>query len=131
LDGAGARGVTACTFGALRTPPGKARPDGGLANMPPHELIQQLANGIERRTGGTDQATALILEQVGAQGGNIALISKLNAGPPDDAAAWTLNNYCVSSLAAIGRSAGMVATGASGVGAALGVERLRSGGGRR
>jgi acetyl-CoA C-acetyltransferase/acetyl-CoA acyltransferase len=60
------------------------------------------------------RAQALLLGcvgQVGAQGGNIALVSKLHSGLPDEAAAYTLNNYCVSALTAIGQAAAMVSSG--------------------
>jgi len=49
--------------------------------------------------------------QIGAQGGNIALVSKLHSGLPDTASAYTLNNYCVSALTAIGQAASMVNSG--------------------
>ena len=48
---------------------------------------------------------------MGDQGANIALVSKLHAGVADDAYAFTLNNYCVSGLTAIGHAATQVAAG--------------------
>ena len=51
------------------------------------------------------------VDQVGDQGANIALVSKLHAGVADDAYAFTLNNYCVSGLTAIGHAATQVAAG--------------------
>ena len=68
---------------AVRTPRGKARPDGGLAAHTPQELVGRLvvalaARGHEPRTVGS-----LVLGcvgQIGDQGGNIALVSKLHAG---------------------------------------------------
>jgi len=106
--------VSAYVHDALRTPRGKARPDGGLAKLPPQELVRQLADGLEARTGNVKSADALMLGcvgQVGAQGGNIALIAKLHAGLRDEMASWTINNYCVSGLTAIGQASGMIAAG--------------------
>jgi acetyl-CoA C-acetyltransferase/acetyl-CoA acyltransferase len=106
--------VTAYVHDALRTPRGKARPDGGLAKLPPQELVRQLVDGLAHRVGSVKNADALMLGcvgQVGAQGGNIALIAKLYAGLSDDMASWTINNYCVSGLTAIGQAAGMIAAG--------------------
>ena len=34
---------------AVRTPRGKARPDGGLAALQPHELVTGLVDGLEAR----------------------------------------------------------------------------------
>ena len=62
--------------------------------------------------------------QIGAQGGNIALVSKLHSGLPDTAAAYTLNNYCVSSLTAIGQAAAMVSSGQMRNALAGGVEMM-------
>ena len=97
---------------AVRTPRGKARPDGGLAAHTPQELVGRLvaalaARGHEPRTVGS-----LVLGcvgQIGDQGGNIALVSKLHAGIDERASAFTLNNYCVSGLTAIGHAALRVA----------------------
>ena len=80
---------------AVRTPRGKARPDGGLAAHTPQELVGRLvaalaARGHEPRTVGS-----LVLGcvgQIGDQGGNIALVSKLHAGIDERASAFTLNN---------------------------------------
>ena len=97
---------------AVRSPRGKARPDGGLASLKPHELVGGLIDALDERTGGVARtADGLILGavgQVGAQGGNVALVSKLHAGLLDAAFAWSLNNYCVSGLTAIGQAARLV-----------------------
>jgi acetyl-CoA C-acetyltransferase len=103
-------------FDVVRSPRGKARADGGLAPLKPQELIRQLCASLDTRLDGEvcGRAEALLLGcvgQIGAQGGNIALVSKLHSGLPDMAAAYTLNNYCVSSLTAIGQGAAMVSSG--------------------
>ncbi|MFN9250947.1 MAG: acyl-CoA thiolase, partial [Brevundimonas sp.] len=64
---------------AVRTVRGKARPDGGLAALRPHELIGTLVEALDQRTdGAAHRAGGLILGtvgQVGAQGANVALVS--------------------------------------------------------
>ncbi|WP_332767190.1 acyl-CoA thiolase [Phenylobacterium sp.] len=115
--------MDAWIYDAVRTPRGKARPDGGLAALSPQALVGGLVDALEQRGGTPRDAQALVLGcvgQIGAQGGNIALVSKLHAGVAEDAYAFTLNNYCVSGLTAIGHVATMVASG--------GVRRALAGG---
>jgi acetyl-CoA C-acetyltransferase len=107
---------SAYLYDVVRSPRGKARADGGLAQLKPQELVRQLCAALDERAGDAPslRTEALVLGcvgQVGAQGGNIALVSKLHSGLPDAAAAYTLNNYCVSSLTAIGQAAAMVSSG--------------------
>jgi len=97
---------------AVRTPRGKARPDGGLASQQPYELVGALVAALQSRGGSPRDVESLILGcvgQIGDQGGNIALVSKLHAGIDESASAFTLNNYCVSGLTAIGHGALQVA----------------------
>ncbi len=102
-------------YDAVRTPRGKARAEGGLAPLKPQELVGGLVDGLQAtrpRRRATSQALVLgCVDQVGDQGANIALVSKLHAGVADDAYAFTLNNYCVSGLTAIGHAATQVAAG--------------------
>jgi acetyl-CoA C-acetyltransferase/acetyl-CoA acyltransferase len=119
--------VPAYIYDAVRTPRAKARPDGGLASLKPQELIGGLIGAIGERSGATPKPDALIVGavgQIGAQGGNIALISKLHAGLPDEAAAFTINNCCVSGLTAIGQAAAMVGSGQAKTVLAGGVEMM-------
>src|SRR4029453_4546647 len=107
---------TAYLFDVVGSPGGKARADGGLAPLKPQDLIRQLCASLDTRLDGEvcGRTEALLLGcvgQIGAQGGNIALVAKLHSGLPDTAAAYTLNNYCVSSLTAIGQAAAMVSSG--------------------
>jgi acetyl-CoA C-acetyltransferase/acetyl-CoA acyltransferase len=110
-------------YDAVRTPRGKARPDGGLAAFKPQELVGGLIEAMAQRGRDPYQVDALILGsvgQVGAQGGNIALVSKLHAKISERAYAFSLNNYCVSGLTAIGHAAARVVQG--------GVDRALAGG---
>ena len=120
--------MTAYILDAVRTPRAKARPDGGLASMKPHELVGGLIDALDQRNGGAARRVdALILGavgQVGAQGANVALVSKLHAGLPDEASAWSINNYCVSGLTAIGQAAQMIEAGGARTALAGGVEMM-------
>ena len=106
--------MQAYIYDAVRTPRGKARADGGLAGLKPHELVAGLVDAMQARGHEPRKVEALVLgcvDQVGDQGANIALVSKLHAGVADGAYAFTLNNYCVSGLTAIGHAAMQVAAG--------------------
>lgn len=52
------------------------------------------------------------------------MVSKLHAGLPDDSPAYSLNNYCVSGLTAIGQAANLVETGQADNVLAGGVEMM-------
>lgn len=119
--------MQAWIYDAVRTPRGKARPDGGLAALKPQQLVGALVDALEARGVAPRRVDTLVLGcvgQVGDQGGNIALVSKLHAALPDDATAFALNNYCVSGLTAIGLVAAQVASGQIGRGLAGGVEMM-------
>jgi acetyl-CoA C-acetyltransferase/acetyl-CoA acyltransferase len=115
-------------YDAVRTPRGKARPDGGLAGLTPQELVRQQAAALAARCGeAAANPDALILgcvTQAEAQGGHIALVAKLHAGLPDTTAAHSINNYCASGLSAIGQAAAKVASGELDVALAGGVESM-------
>jgi acetyl-CoA C-acetyltransferase/acetyl-CoA acyltransferase len=120
--------MTAYILDAVRTPRAKARPDGGLASMKPHELVGGLIDALDaRNSGAARKVDALILGavgQVGAQGANVALVSKMHAGLPDEAYAYSINNYCVSGLTAIGQAAQMIEAGGAKTALAGGVEMM-------
>lgn len=120
--------MEAYIFDAVRSPRGKARPDGPLAGVEPAGLVAQLAQAIDQRVAGAiDTADALILgcvTQTGAQGGHIALLSKFRAGLPDAATAISVNNFCVSGLSAICMAVARVALGSDRAVLAGGVEHM-------
>ncbi|MDP3592776.1 acetyl-CoA C-acyltransferase [Phenylobacterium sp.] len=119
--------MTAYIQDAVRTPRGKAKADGGLATLKPQQLIAALIESLATGERQAHAPQALILGsvgQVGAQGGNIALVSKLYAQLPDEAGAWTINNYCASGLTAIGQAANMVSAGGAAAVLAGGVEMM-------
>lgn len=97
-------------YDAVRSPRGKAKEDGGLAHLKPHELTGQLIAALGERNSpdAVRHAASLTLGcvgQVGAQGGHLALVTRLHAGLPDNVRALTINNYCVSGLTAVGMAA--------------------------
>jgi acetyl-CoA C-acetyltransferase/acetyl-CoA acyltransferase len=113
-------------YDAVRSPRGKAKEDGGLAALKPHALTGQLITALAARNGeaAVNDAASLTLGcvgQVGAQGGHLALVTRLHTGLPDSLRALTINNYCVSGLTAVG----MAASEAQ----AIGDDRLRLAGG--
>ena len=75
-------------YDAVRTPRGKSKASGGLAEFTPQELVGQLIGALKTRSGedAIERAAGLTLGcvgQIGAQGGHIALVSRLHAGLPD------------------------------------------------
>ena len=61
---------------------------------------------------------------MGAQGANVALVTKLHAGLPDGAFAYSLNNFCASGLTAIGQAANLIEAGGAAAVLAGGVEMM-------
>lgn len=120
--------MTVYLYDAVRTPRGKARANGGLAALAPQELLRQLIAGLNQRTSAAATLAQTLLlgcvGQVDAQGGHIALVTKLHAGLPDATTAVTLNNYCVSGLTAIGQAVAMVGSGQARAVLAGGVEMM-------
>ena len=119
--------MQAWIYDAVRTPRGKARADGGLAALKPQELVGGLVDALQSRGHAAREVDALVLGcvgQLGDQGGNVALVSKLHAGVADDAYAFTLNNYCVSGLTAIGQTARQIDAGSIHRALAGGVEMM-------
>lgn len=99
-----------CIFDAIRTPRGLGKPGGALARLAPQDLTGQLLDALRIRLGdGLDPALASLtlgcVGQVAAQGGHIALVSRMAAGLPERCRALSINNYCVSGLSAIALAA--------------------------
>lgn len=97
-------------YDAVRSPRGKAGPEGKLASLAPHALTTALVRALEGRNGaqavsGAASLTLGCVGQIGAQGGHLALVTRLHAGLPDAVRALTINNYCVSGLTAVGMAA--------------------------
>ncbi|QYE35883.1 acyl-CoA thiolase [Polymorphobacter sp. PAMC 29334] len=119
--------MTAYIHDAVRTPRGRARPDGGLAAQTPHGLVAHLVDALDARGRDPRAARLLVLGcvgQVAAQGGHIAMVAKLAAGLDPATAAHSLNNFCASGLSAIGHAAAAVDAGTTQFALAGGVEML-------
>lgn len=112
----------------VRSVRGKARPDGGLAAQTPYDLVGALIDALEQREAiarsGVDRLTLGCVGQVGAQGGHIALVTKIASKLPERGSAHTINNFCVSGLTAIGQAVSAVAAGQIRLALAGGVEML-------
>lgn len=112
---------------AVRTPRGKARPDGALASQTPHGLVTHLVDALESRGHDPRRAEQLTLGcvgQVGAQGGSVAMVAKMAAQLSDDCAVHSLNNFCASGLSAIGLAANAILAGQAERALAGGVEMM-------
>ncbi len=115
-------------FDAIRTPRGKAKPDGGLHDLSPFDLLDILYHALEKRN---NLDPALIgdvvlgcVTQHGEQAGNIAKTSTLSAGWPFSISGITVNRFCSSGLDAINLAALKVAAGQETMTVAGGVEML-------
>lgn len=114
-------------FDAVRSPRGKGRPDGSLANVAPPLLVSRLIDALRIRCGeeAVNAVQTLILgcvTQVNAQGGHVAIASRILAGLPDTVAPLTVNNFCVSGLSAIAAASRRISTGEADLALAGGVE---------
>ena len=105
----------AIIYDAIRTPRGRARADGGLADVSAFELLKSLYDALEQRTGLDKNLVEDVIlgcvTQMAEQGGNIAKTSLLYAGWPDSVPGITLNRFCSSGLDAINFAAMKVQCG--------------------
>ena len=119
--------MTTYIHDAVRTPRGKAKPDGALAQETPHGLVAQLVDALGERGGdapGIDRFTLGCVGQVGAQGGSIAMVAKMAAELPDECVVHSINNFCASGLTAIGMAANAIDAGQARTALAGGVEMM-------
>ena len=120
--------TSAYIYDAVRTPRGKARPDGGLHALTPFYLLSALYQALEQRTGldpsRIDDVILGCATQVGEQAANIAKTSALYHGWPSQVPGITLNRYCSSGVDAINFAAMKVMTGMSHWVVAGGVEMM-------
>ena len=119
---------SAFIYEAIRTPRGKARSDGGLADITPFELMKTLYDALVERTSlDKNYVEDVILgcvTQAGEQGGNIAKASLLYSGWPDQVPGLTVNRYCSSGLDAINIASMKVMTGQAHCTIAGGIEMM-------
>lgn len=112
----------------VRSPFGRARPDGALAAFHPVDLLAQVLRALVDRTGVDpeqieDVVTGCVL-QVAEQSGNIGRQAVLAAGLPDHIPAVTLDRKCASAQQCLDFSAQGVIAGAYDLVVAAGVEMM-------
>jgi acetyl-CoA C-acetyltransferase len=112
----------------VRSARGKARADGGLHDLKPHDLLKQLYLSVEQRNaldpGLLGEVVLGCVTQHGEQAGNIAKTSTLYAGWPSTIGGLTVNRFCSSSIDALGIAALKVAGGQEKAMIAGGVEMM-------
>jgi acetyl-CoA C-acetyltransferase len=110
---------------AARTPVGSFL--GSFASTPAHELGRAVIEEVVARAG-VDKAevSETILGQVltAAQGQNPARQAHINAGLPQEAAAWSINQVCGSGLRAVALGAQHIMLGDAGIVVAGGQESM-------
>lgn len=115
-------------YDAIRTPRGRGRADGALADISAFELLKILYLALEQRTGldktMVEDVILGCVTQAGEQGGNIAKTSLLYAGWPDAVPGITINRFCSSGLDAINFAATKVMAGQANCIVAGGVEMM-------
>ncbi len=113
-------------YDAVRTPRAKGKAGAGFHAIQPADLVRQLVNALVDRHGvamkDIDHLTLGCVGQLGTQGGHLALVTKLRAALPEQATAWTLNNYCTSGLSAVQTVADKIQAGSAEFAFAGGVE---------
>jgi len=111
---------------ALRTPMGRIQ--GSLSEIHPVDLAAHMLTGLIERAninpGCVDDVIFGCIDQVGAQGANIARNSWLAAGLPDHVPAVTIDRQCGSSQQAVHFAAQGILAGSYDVAIAAGVESM-------
>jgi len=115
-------------YDAIRTPRGKAKADGGLHELRPHDLLKCLYSALSQRNGLDPQLVGEIVlgcvTQHGEQAGNIAKTSSLYAGWPSSVGGLTVNRFCSSGIDAIATGALKIGAGQERAAVAGGVEMM-------
>ncbi len=115
-------------YDAIRTARAKAKPDGGLHDLLPHDLLKHLYRSLEERTGLDPAMVGEVLlgcvTQYGEQAANIAKTSAMYAGWPSSIGGLTVNRFCSSSIDAMSIGMLKIAAGQEEVVVAGGVEMM-------
>ena len=112
----------------VRSPRGKGKADGALAEITPVQLAAQMLQAVRDR----NQLDSRLIEDVllgcvvpvGEQGGNIALVAALVAGFDHSVPGMQINRYCGSGLEAVNFSAAKVGSGQVDMAIGGGVESM-------
>ena len=115
-------------YDAIRSARTRAREDGGLHDLRPHDLLKSLYTSLQTRTGLDPQQVGDVVlgcvTQHGEQAGNIAKASVMYAGWPASVGGLTVNRFCSSGIDAIALGALKVAAGQEQAVVAGGVEMM-------
>ncbi len=115
-------------YEAIRSPRARAKESGGLHDLLPQELLQQLYQHLVERTGLDPAVVGEVIlgcvTQHGEQAGNIAKASAMFAGWPSSVGGMTVNRFCSSGIDAIAIGALKVAAGQEQAIVAGGVEMM-------
>ncbi|MEU5432888.1 thiolase family protein [Streptomyces sp. NPDC020719] len=113
---------------AVRTPIGKGKPNGALAQTHPVELLAHTLRALVERSGVdpalVDDVIGGTVDQVGEQAMNTTRYAWLSAGFPDSVPATTVDRQCGSSQQAVHFAAQGVMSGAYDLVVACGVESM-------
>lgn len=115
-------------YDAIRSPRARAKENGGLHDLLPHDLLKSLYSSLVERTGLDPAMVGDVLlgcvTQHGEQAANIAKTSTLYAGWPSSVGGLTVNRFCSSGIDAISIGMLKIAAGQEDVIVAGGVEMM-------
>jgi acetyl-CoA acyltransferase len=123
-----AQGSAALVIEAVRSPIGRGRAGGVLANVHPVDLLAQVLSGLVERTGIDpgliDDVLVGCVTQSSEQSGNIGRMAWLAAGYPEHVPSVTIERKCGSGQQAIQFAAQGIVSGAYDIVIAAGVESM-------
>lgn len=112
----------------VRTPRGRGKPDGGLHEATPVELVRQLLVALKQRNAlpddSLDEVVLGTVSAAGEQGATLPRIAPILAGFSDRAAGLQINRACASALEAISILAAKIGCGMAELAIAGGVESM-------
>ena len=113
---------------AIRSPMGRAKPDGSLAEVHPVDLLSQVLEQLIRKTGidpgSVDDVICGCVSQAGEQAGTPGRLAWLAAGLPLHVPSTTIDRKCGSSQQAVHFAAQAIMSGAQDIVIACGVESM-------
>ena len=113
---------------AIRTPMGRAKPDGSLTELHPTELLAQVLSGLIDRNhldpGLVDDVITGCVSQVGEQSASPGRVAWLAAGYPEHVPSTTIDRKCGSSQQSVHFAAHGIMAGAYEIAIACGVESM-------
>lgn len=115
-------------YDAVRTPRGKGKSTGGLADVRPVHLARTVLREVVDRnnvdSGLVDDIVLGCVEPIGEQGSNIARVAALHAGYDERVPGVTINRFCASGLEATNMAAAQVMAGQADMVIGGGVESM-------